>query len=291
MTRPTARRSSTWAAALLCAFFLCTSPVRAQVVTDDQLERLRHQAVSDPVALEKLRRIDSVEGRPVDLERALSGAQGTELRDRLDALAQIESGDPLDTSTAKSRAEAILSSERFRAAPPPRPFAGLAERLEQLTAPIERWFARLARNIPGGGPTLWLIVAIAVVVLAVLAALRAAARRTAGATRSPREQRRQLAEAGALERAADEAERRGDLQAAVRLRFRAGLYRLAEKGVIESPASRTSAEVARTLRSQTFDSLRAAFDEIVYGGRRPTRDDVAAAKTGWRRLQAEVATR
>src|SRR5262249_61242968 len=67
----------------------------------------------------------------------------------------------------------------------------------------------------------------------------------AGRGRAPRDESQ---DPGRLEREADAAEHRGDLDAAVRLRFRAGLLRLDRAGAISYRPSITSGQVARRLR-------------------------------------------
>ena len=75
----------------------------------------------------------------------------------------------------------------------------------------------------------------------------------------------------ALDRRADAAEAAGDLEAALRLRFRAGLLRLDARGAIEFRPSISTYEVRRTLHSDDFDALAATFDDVVYGGRAAAR--------------------
>jgi hypothetical protein len=84
-----------------------------------------------------------------------------------------------------------------------------------------------------------------------------------------------------LERRAEEAERRGDLDAALRLRFRAGLARLDDAGVVRLRPGLTNAAVGRTLHSPRFDALAGHFDEVAYGGRAATDADVATARSTW----------
>ena len=88
----------------------------------------------------------------------------------------------------------------------------------------------------------------------------------------------------ALERRAEEAERRGDHEAALRLRFRAGLLRLDARGAIAFRPSLPTGEVAQALRSDAFDRLAADFDDVVYGGREADADDVATARREWERV-------
>ncbi|MDP9404843.1 MAG: hypothetical protein M3P85_16340, partial [Actinomycetota bacterium] len=62
-------------------------PVGAENVSREQLEALAGQARRDPAALRRLRQVDAVDGRRVDLGRALAGAEGQVLDARLRALA------------------------------------------------------------------------------------------------------------------------------------------------------------------------------------------------------------
>jgi hypothetical protein len=84
-----------------------------------------------------------------------------------------------------------------------------------------------------------------------------------------------------LEAEANDAERRGDHELAIRLRFRAGLLRLGLAKVIPFRPSLTTGELRRLLTSPEFDRLGSDFDEIVYGGRRAGAEDAAAARAGW----------
>ena len=53
------------------------------------------------------------------------------------------------------------------------------------------------------------------------------------------------------------------------------------------PSLRTR-EARRALRNPRFDRLARDFDEVVYGRRAPRPEDVAAARTEWPRVLAEV---
>src|SRR5207245_5848854 len=89
---------------------------------------------------------------------------------------------------------------------------------------------------------------------------------------------------GRLERNADAAERQGDLDLALRLRFRAGLLRLDRKGAIRFRPSITSGQVARQLRLRDFDDLAIRFDAVAYGGRHASATDVGSARAKWPRV-------
>jgi hypothetical protein len=148
---------------------------------------------------------------------------------------------------------------------------------------LVRYFDWLARHVPGGTNVLWAILAGLVVGLAVFAATRLARRSSlhdrSGAGVWARGERPE--DPQALERLAEEAERRGDLEVALRLRFRAGLLRLGRAHVLVLRPSLTTVEVRRALRSRRFDALARSFDEVVYGRRSPGAQDVADARTEW----------
>ena len=90
-----------------------------------------------------------------------------------------------------------------------------------------------------------------------------------------------------LERQAEEAERRGELEAALRLRFQAGLIRLDRAGALRYRADATTGEVSRALGSTTFDTLAETFDEVVYGERETLPGDVESARRDWPRVLEE----
>jgi hypothetical protein len=133
------------------------------------------------------------------------------------------------------------------------------------------------------GSAPWLAVAVVVVVAAALLTVQLSSSRDR--QRFPGGRRGRTGDDGldpeALERRAEEAERRGDLDAALRLRFRAGLGRLADAGIVRLRPGLTNAAVSRTLRSARFDELAGHFDEVAYGGRTATETDVATARSGW----------
>ena len=152
-------------------------------------------------------------------------------------------------------------------------------------APLARPFHWLGRHVPGGDAAVWGLLAGLVIVAAALVAHRTASRR--GGRRLERLERARLpseADPATLERAADDAERSGDHELALRLRFRAGLLRLARARVIPLRDSLTSGEVRRLLRLREFDALARMHDEVVYGGRAASAADAGLARESWPRV-------
>ena len=205
-----------------------------------------------------------------------------------------------DAETARRQAEEILSEDRFHEPEIPRPLEGvfnwIGERIEPVTGPIGAAIADVVDwatdLVPGATAGLWVVLAAIVLLASALVTLNLGSRRArliargGGWTTTGRRE-----DPAALERAATAAERRGDLEAAVRLRFRAGLLRLAEVHLIEWRPSLTSGGVAKAIQSPAFDELAASFDAIAYGGRRAEASDVNLARTKWPSLLQEVRSR
>jgi hypothetical protein len=274
------------------AALLAAPAAQAEDVSRETLAGLAGQAADDERALERLLRVDSVDGKPVDLELALKGMEGAELRERLALLAEATApASPGAAAGARGEARVILGERRFRRTELPRPFAGLLGWLGDRLRPLTDAIARLADRFPGGRSALWTFVGAAVAAAAALVALRLARRRSGGPERARLERAAAVVGPAELERLADAAEQRGDHEAALRLRFRAGLLRLDRLRVLPFRESLTSAEVARRLRSPDFDRLARSFDEVVYGRRPPRREDAEEAREGWRRVLAQAAAR
>jgi hypothetical protein len=261
-------------ALVLAAPVFAAGPARASEVSATQFRTLAGEAVADDAALAQLRAVDTVDGQRVDVDGALRGARG----DALDArLRQLADDDEVVPSGRDPRADAreVVSESRFHETEVPGPFTGLIgwlrDRLDDL-----------GLVVPGGPPVLWIVLGAILAVAVWFVARRLLTSRVQASAA----QQHALAVARdedprALDRRADAAEAAGDLETALRLRFRAGLLRLDEHGAIEFRPSISTGEVRRSLHSEDFDALAATFDDVVYGGRPPASDDLAAARERW----------
>ena len=259
----------------------------ADAATGAEVQRLAAQAAAgDASALAQLRRIDSVDGRAADLASALDG-EGADLRERLLTLAA--GGTAAPAGDARGEAADILDERRFHESRVPRPLHGVLEwvgdKLRFLAGPFN-W---LAGWIPGGSTTLWIAIGAVVVALAVYVATRLAARR-GGRLLDARTARRtgRAPDPDRLEREAGEAERRGDLELALRLRFRAGLVRLARAEVIPGHEPLTSRQLRRLVGSRSFDRLALDIDEVVYGEVPASAEQVGRARESWPHVLEEA---
>ena len=193
----------------------------------------------------------------------------------------------VDPDRARDQAREILGGRRYKPADVPRPFEGALEWLGDRLRPIGDFFSRITESLPGK-------IALAAVLAGVVAvvALLVARRRTAASAAGGPGRRRssdERADPGRLEREADAAELRGDLDVALRLRFRAGLLRLDRAGAIHFRPSITTGQVARRLRLPSFDDLAITFDAVAYGGRHASATDLQSARAEWPRVLEQVA--
>jgi hypothetical protein len=263
----------------------------ASDATSAQVRALAGRASQDPGALAELRRIDRVDGVRVDLGRALRGRPGRSLDARLRVLAG-SAGAPGSAGSARDEARSILAQRRYRGSSVPRPLHGVLQWLGRKFSFVGRGFNWLGDRIPGGNRALWTILAALLVGGAVAIVSRLVRRRAAEQLAGVEARRADRGiDPSELERLAVEAERTGDLATAIRLRFRAGLLRLARARAIPPRDSITTREVRRTLRLPEFDALAVDFDEIVYGGRDPREGDVEAARRGWPLVLAKAGSR
>jgi hypothetical protein len=192
----------------------------------------------------------------------------------------------VDPGDARRVARRILSGRQFRAAPTPRPFRGVLRWIGDRLHPIVSWVGHVVADVAGT----WLVVPAGLVVAAALVYV---AVRVRGRRRRPDARRDaydmvddHVEDPNELERAAERAERDGQLDHALRLRFRAGLLRLGDRGAIRYRPSLTTGEVRRALGSETFDELARTFETVAYGGRDAVGDDVATARREWPRVVA-----
>jgi hypothetical protein len=193
------------------------------------------------------------------------------------------------TGEARAQARDILAQDRYRGG---HHHEGL---LHGVFVTLGDWLESFTAALPGGSVTGWLLLALAIAAVAVVVVnavgarrRRRAAGRVAGPGDVPDAARLGPAE---LERRALEAERDGDLDAAVRLRFAAGLLRLDAIDAIDLRPSLTSGAVGRTLRSPRYDELATTHDAIAYGGRHAAGDDAATAREAWPMVVGEARRR
>lgn len=190
----------------------------------------------------------------------------------------------LDPAAAREDARRVLEDDRYQARDVPRPLRGVlrwvGERVEDVADPVGD-----VLSTPAGLAATTVLV-VAVTAVAVATAVRRRNRSTErGEARARRAQR---ADPAALEREAERAEAAGDLDAAVRLRFRAGVARLEEAEVIPRRADATTRQLVVEVPSPSLAPLAATFDEVAYGGRPAGALDLEAARQGWPRVLDEA---
>ena len=267
-------------AALVAALLALAGPVDAKAtdVTRDELAALAKAAPSDPGALAELRAVTSVDGEPANVDAALAGAEDDELESRLDQLersAAETTATQTDADDARETVESILDGERTEQAP--------------IEPPEDDESSGL--DVPAPSLPVSLLIALAVLILAAAAA-RSMGQRTILEREAEAEGRKPKAQvARDLAKEAGEAERRGDYAAAVRLRFQAGLKRLDELGAISLRPSLTASGAVRESGLRALAGLAAAYEQVVFGGRKASAGDAAEQRTGWEGVVAEARER
>jgi hypothetical protein len=265
-------------------------------VSATELRSLARAAQNDPAALARLREVDVVDGRPAAVGEALRGSDG-EVRERLRALAREgeTAGSPPSAGHAREQARDVLAERRFQPTSIPAPLRGVRERIgdgiRRLGRPFEDAFNWIAGWLPGGRSVLWALIAGLVLGGTGILAWRAGVRRRLAAGGFAAGGARERLTAAQLLRQAERAERAGDLDMALRLRFRAGLVELDSRSLIELRPALTNRELLRDVPSQTLVGLVDGFEAVAYGGRAAAADDVRSARDGWPRVPGEATAR
>jgi len=188
-----------------------------------------------------------------------------------------------DPAEAREEAQRILSEGRFNETELPRPLRGVLDWLGDRLQPIGGLVDRI---LPGGENVVWLVLAAVVLLLAIVFATRLIGKRGPGAERGAQARAVGSLDAAQLERDADAAESAGDLERALRLRFRAGVLRLLERRQLDDRTSITTGALVRRFRSDAFAAGARSFDEVVYGRRQPTPDDARRVREAWEAVLA-----
>jgi hypothetical protein len=183
----------------------------------------------------------------------------------------------VDPGAARDQARQVLEGDRYRSRKVPRPLEGvlrwIGERVQDVLEPVGDLLSTPA------GMALGLIVVVGGTTALVVALVRRRTRVAEQASRQRLGGRR--VDPAALDAEADRAEADGDLDGAVRLRFRAGIARLEQAGVVPARADATTARLVDRVAVPAFAPLARSFDEVAYGGRAATTDDVASARRDW----------
>jgi hypothetical protein len=194
---------------------------------------------------------------------------------------------------ARKQARDVLAQSRFHPSAVPRPLRSVRQRigktLSTLGKPFEDAFEWVASWLPGGSSLLWALLAAGVLAGAAALATRAAARRRqpGGPAEDERGGRERLTAAQLL-RQAELAERGGDLDTALRLRFRAGLLDLDSRELVDLRPALTNHELLREVPSPTLVDLVEGFESVAYGGRPAADVDLRDARDGWPRVPDEA---
>lgn len=197
---------------------------------------------------------------------------------------------------ARDQAREVLAQRRFASthlpAPLRRPRERIGEGLRSLGALLQAAFAEIASRLPGGSIVLFFLLGL-VALGAAAAVARCVVRRGAlGAASSGRgECANERVSAARLREQAERAEAHGDLDAALRLQFRAGLVELDSRELVELRPALTNHELLRAVPSPTLAGLVDGFEAVAYGGRPADAGDLRSARDGWPRVVDEAVFR
>lgn len=190
----------------------------------------------------------------------------------------------VDPEDARRTARDIVRSRRYQPEDVPRPLEGVLRWIGDRLRPITDFLDGVVDFFSEGVGLVLLVVIIAALVTLVALYLVRRARAPVDGERRRRAAGARREDPDALEREASEAERAGDLDRALRLRFRAGLLRLDRVGAITFRPSLTSGQVTRAVPLPELDELARTFEGVAYGGRPARPPDLDAARTGWPRV-------
>jgi hypothetical protein len=187
---------------------------------------------------------------------------------------------------ARAQARDILAQGRFHEG------AHRDGLLHGIFVRFGNWLESLLGAVPGGRIGGWVLLALLVAAVTILVGVVVRRRGRSWEVGPPGvAEAERVAGPDELERRAADAERAGDLDAAVRLRFAAGLLRLDRAQAIELRPSLTSGEVGRALRSADYDAVARTHDAVTYGGRRADGEDAAHAREAWPAIVGEARRR
>jgi hypothetical protein len=239
-------------------------------------------ALSDADALDALRQVSPLAGDALD-------GSPEEVRSRLETLSgqTLPSTEVLEAvAGAPGRVETILAGSKYDTDLPP-PWV---QWWNDLILRLVIWFTRLMGGLVNDFSPLLTAAVLLIVAGAIWVLFRLAHGRVSEAERSEIARRREEhgIDPDLLLRLASEAERAGDLRAALRYLYLAGLGRLAESGRVHLAPGTTSAEVATELGSPDFQRVWFRHDEVVFGERQMAPGDLDEARSEWSTLLQTV---
>lgn len=245
----------------------------AQETTSTDFARLVEQALGNESAVAELRKIESIDDVPVDLDAILSGDPSNQ-QSQLVTLQKVadDTGIPsADAANLRADAAEILSNP---------PFAVRRADNDDLFGRLMRAIGNLFSGEVASVWVLLLVIAggIALLVPAItwLTHRGTALRRVKAGTMEAKHQED-------LVLAATRAEEAGNFDEAVRLLFRSGTGELEDRGAVRNGETASTATIRRLLRRDS-DQFLERFDEIAYGGDNAEHDDVTESRRSWTRL-------